>query len=107
MLSGKYLNGQLPAGSRQTYEQRNGLFRKNETSEAAIQAYVDVANRYEITPSQLALAWCDQVDGVTSTIIGATSMPQLKENIAAFDMTLSAECLAEVSMLLRQYPAPF
>lgn len=107
MLSGKYLNGQLPAGSRQTYEQRNGLFRKNETSEAAIQAYVDVANRHEITPSQLALAWCDQVDGVTSTIIGATSMPQLKENIAAFDMTLSAECLAEVSMLLRQYPAPF
>ena len=107
MLSGKYLNGQMPKGSRQTFEQRNGLFRKTEHSEKAIQAYCDIAKQHGITPSQLALAWCDQVDGVCSTILGATSIPQLEENIAAFDITLSEECLQSVASVLREYSAPF
>jgi aryl-alcohol dehydrogenase-like predicted oxidoreductase len=107
MLSGKYLNDQLPKGSRRTFEQRNGLFRKNESTDQAIQAYCDIAQKYDITPSQLALAWCDQVDGVTSTILGATSMAQLTENIAAFDIVLSKECLLDIAQVLRQYPAPF
>jgi aryl-alcohol dehydrogenase-like predicted oxidoreductase len=107
MLSGKYLNGALPKGSRWTFEQRNGIFRNTPTSEQAVQAYCDIAKKYQITPSQLALAWCDQVDGVTSTIIGATTMPQLKENIAAFDITLSSECLEDINNVLRQFPAPF
>ena len=107
MLSGKYLQGKLPKGSRRTYEQRNGLFRKNDTSDLAIQAYCDIAEKYQISPSQLALAWCDQVDGVTSTILGATNMAQLKENIAAFEITLSPECKEDISQALRAFPAPF
>ncbi len=107
MLSGKYLNNAMPKGSRQTYEQRNGLFRNNAISDEAIRAYVDLASKYNITPSQLALAWCDQVDGVTSTILGATNMSQLHENIAAFDITLSEECLHDVSAVLQRYLMPF
>lgn len=107
MLSGKYLNGAVPKGSRWSYEQRNGLFRNTAASHKATQAYCEIAQKYELTPSQLALAWCDQVDGVTATIIGATSMPQLEENIAAFDKILSKECLDEVAQVLRQFPAPF
>jgi aryl-alcohol dehydrogenase-like predicted oxidoreductase len=107
MLSGKYIGGARPEGSRWTITQRQGLFRNTEFSEGAIVAYCDVAKKHGITPSQLALAWCDQVDGVTSTIIGATKMSQLIENIDAFDLSLSAECLADIEAVLKQYTAPF
>lgn len=60
-----------------------------------------------MTPSQLALAWCDQVDGVTSTIIGATTMAQLDENIKAFARGLTAEEMQAVNAVWTQYPAPF
>lgn len=107
MLSGKYIDGARPAGSRWTITQRNGLFRDTEHSEPAIKAYCDVAKKYDITPSQLALAWCDQVDGVTSTIIGATKMSQLKENIDAFELSLSDQCLTDIEAVLKKYTAPF
>lgn len=106
-LSGKYLNNKLPQGSRWTFEQRQGIFRNTPMSQQAIARYVDVAQTHNITPSQLALLWCDQVEGVTSTIIGATSMPQLKENIAAFDMTLSPKAMSDINQVLREFPVPF
>lgn len=107
MLSGKYLEGARPKGSRWTFIQRNGLFRDSEHSHNAIKAYCDVAKKFNITPSQLALAWCNQVDGVTSTIIGATKMSQLVENVAAFDMDLPEECIQELTIVLQKYPIPF
>jgi len=107
MLSGKYLNGQRPQGSRWTLMQRNGLFRNTEQSDQAVEKYAALANKLNMTPSQLALAWCQQVDGVTSTIIGATSMEQLKEDIDAFEIKLSEEALKEVMEIFKQYPMPF
>ncbi|NTS77146.1 aldo/keto reductase [Catenovulum sp. SM1970] len=107
VLSGKYLNGARPEGTRWTISQRNGLFRDTEQSNAAVAEYVKLAERFGYTPSQLALAWCDQVDGVTSTIIGATSMAQLKEDIDAFYMPLSDELKQAVDDLLKRYPAAF
>jgi aryl-alcohol dehydrogenase-like predicted oxidoreductase len=107
MLSGKYLNGQRPEGSRWTIQQRNGLFRDTELSTAAITAYQEIAKANGITTAQLALKWCDQIDGVTSTIIGATSIAQLKEDIDAFKQPLSEQALTDVRSVLKQYPAPF
>jgi len=107
MLSGKYLNGQCPPGSRWSIKQRNGLFRDTPESEAAVKAYQEIAQANEITTAQLALKWCDQVDGVTSTIIGATTMSQLKENIEAFKAPLSEQALSDISAVLKKYPAPF
>ncbi|BFM06584.1 aldo/keto reductase [Halioxenophilus aromaticivorans] len=107
MLSGKYLNGARPEGSRWTLTQRNGLFRDTPLAAEAVQAYVDLAKEHSITPSQLAIAWCDQVDGVTSTIIGATSMAQLEEDINAFDITLSDDLKSAILTVLKKYPAPF
>ena len=107
ILSGKYLNGQVPEGSRWTYSQRNGLYRNTPQTHAATARYVDIAKDAGITPSQLALAWCRQVPGVRSTIIGATSTTQLQENIDAFDITLSEETLARISQTLRDYPATY
>jgi aryl-alcohol dehydrogenase-like predicted oxidoreductase len=107
MLSGKYANGALPKGSRWTFEQRNGIFRDTEQGHAAVAGYAEIAKANGMTPSQLALVWCDQLDGVTSTILGATSMAQLEENIAAFDMSLSSDVLKDIGKVMRQYPMPF
>ncbi|MFQ3198503.1 MAG: aryl-alcohol dehydrogenase-like predicted oxidoreductase [Paraglaciecola sp.] len=106
-LSGKYLKGNMPKGSRWSFEQRNGLFRNTKQSAQAIGAYAELANVYSMTPAQLALAWCDQVDGVTSTIIGATTMTQLKENIQAFNTPLPESGVQDVLAVMRDYPVPF
>eukprot|EP01093_Parvamoeba_rugata_P013943 TRINITY_DN4417_c0_g2_i2.p1 TRINITY_DN4417_c0_g2~~TRINITY_DN4417_c0_g2_i2.p1 ORF type:complete len:108 (+),score=27.62 TRINITY_DN4417_c0_g2_i2:38-361(+) len=107
MLTGKYLNGARPQGSRWTLVQRNGLFRDTAQSQQAISHYVEIAQQYQLTPAQLALAWCDQVDGVTSSIIGTTSLAQLKEDIDAFNIELSEQALTDIDAIFRQYPMPF
>jgi aryl-alcohol dehydrogenase-like predicted oxidoreductase len=107
VLSGKYLDGQRPEGSRWSRSQRNGLFRDSEQVQQSVKRFIDIAGQHNMTPSQLALAWCNQVDGVTSTIIGATTLEQLEENIDAFDMTLSDETLKEINAVVREYPMPF
>jgi len=107
MLSGKYQNGARPEGSRWTLTQRNGLFRNTPASMQAISQYMEIANQLRITPAQLALAWCNQVDGVSSTIIGATNMAQLKENIDAFNIQLSEQALNDIAQVYQQFPVPF
>ena len=106
-LSGKYLGGARPQGSRWSMLQRNGLFRDTPESNKAIAAFVELANSHNLSPAALALSWVNQVDGVTSTIIGATSMAQLQQNIAAFSVALTPEQMADLALFLRQYPAPF
>jgi aryl-alcohol dehydrogenase-like predicted oxidoreductase len=107
MLSGKYLNNACPEGSRWGLMQRNGLFRNTEAAQQAVAEYCELAKSLNITPSQLALAWCDRVDGVTSSIIGATTMPQLEENIAAFDLVLPDDFMAQIDKIWRQFPMPY
>ncbi|MCE4935337.1 aldo/keto reductase [Aliivibrio fischeri] len=107
MLSGKYLDGKMPEGSRWTFSQRNGIFRDTPAANEAVRAYMNVAEKHGYTPCQLALAWCDQVDGVTSTIIGATSLEQLEEDIEAFSKPLSDEAISDINAVFRQYPMPF
>ena len=70
-------------------------------------AYLAVAERYDLTAAQLALAWVDQVDGVSSTILGATSEEQLRENIDAFNMPLSSECIVDITGVLKNHPLTF
>lgn len=107
MLSGKYLNGDRPEGSRWTLEQRKRLARDTVSAQKAVAAYAQIAKKHGFTPAQLALAWCAQVDGVSSTIIGATNINQLKENIDAFAMPLNEQALSEIDTVLKTYPAPF
>ena len=106
-LTGKYLAGARPAGSRWSLTQRNGLFRDTPMASSAIADYIEVAKDHGLTPVQLALAWCDQVEGVTSTIIGATSLTQLKEDIAAFEQSLTAAVMHDIGQVFKRYPVPF
>jgi len=107
ILSGKYIDGARPEGSRWTMSQRQGLFRDSGPVNAATKRYLEIAKEFGMTSAQLALAWVDQVEGVTSTIIGATTQEQLTENIAAFAKPLSEEALAAVESVRKDYPSPF
>jgi len=106
-LSGKYANGAKPEGCRWTMQQRNGIFRDTSVSHQAIAAYQEVADANNLTLVQLSLAWVYQLAGVTSTIIGATSMQQLKEDIGAYEIALSDEIREQVGAVIKRFPQPF
>lgn len=106
-LSGKYLNGARPEGTRWSMLQRNGLFRDTPESNKAIAAFNELASSHGISATALALAWVNQVEGVTSTIIGATSMAQLRQNIEAFSISLTQPMQDDIAQFLQQHPAPF
>lgn len=104
-LSGKYLNGQKPKGARLTLYERFQRYDKVNSDEA-VQAYVDLAKEHGLTPVQMALAFINQQPFVTSNIIGATSLTQLKENIESCDIKLSEEVLTGISDIHQRYPNP-
>lgn len=106
-LSGKYAGGQKPEGSRWTMVQRNGIFRDTSHSHDAIAAYQAIADKHNLSLAQMCLAWVYQLTGITSTIIGATSMTQLEEDIAAYELVLSPDVQADIDTVIRQYPSPF
>ncbi|PHR62800.1 MAG: aldo/keto reductase [Robiginitomaculum sp.] len=83
-LTGKYLNGARPEGARGTLFGRLERY-QGPGAEEAITAYAQCARDHGLSPVQLALKFCDTRPFIASTLIGATSMDQLKENIAAFD----------------------
>jgi len=107
VLSGKYANGKKPKGSRWSFAGRHGNFRDQKLVHKAVKKYVAVAKKHGITPSQLALLWIDQFHWVSSTIIGATTMNQLKENIDAFEMKVTKGLLEDINQVLREYPIPY
>ncbi|MGE0201115.1 MAG: NADP(H)-dependent aldo-keto reductase [Candidatus Melainabacteria bacterium] len=104
-LSGKYLNGQQPAGARRTLFPVFDRYDAPET-QAAIGAYVDLARRHGLDPCQMALAWVNSRDFVTSNIIGATTMAQLKSNIASHALALPPEVVSGIEAIHRQWPNP-
>lgn len=105
MISGKYLKGKRPKGSRWTLQ--NNLPRDNRLSQEAVAAYMKVAKKHGLDVCQMALAFVNSRPFVTANIIGATSIEQLKSNIASIDIMLSDECLKDIETVRRQYPAPY
>jgi len=111
VLSGKYANGKIPEGTRWAVEDRLGSrmdrFRDNPQSHAAVDGYMKVAAKHGLDVCQMALKFVDKQNFVTSTIIGATTMEQLKSNIDAFDIELSDEVMADINEVYRQFPIPY
>lgn len=108
VLSGKYATrAKTPKRSRLTMFKGYADSFKKTTGPAAVDAYCLVARKHGLTPSQLALAHCNSRDFVTSTIIGATSMSQLAENIAAFKHEWTQELEDDVRAVYAQFPNPW
>ena len=66
----------------------------------------DLAKKFNFTPTQMALAFVNSRDFLTSNIIGATNMEQLKENIASVNINLSSEILEEIELICNENPFP-
>ena len=104
-LSGKYRNGKMPKNSRQA------LFKGwerhlNPLAMKAYDEYFNLAKEYNMTMAQLAQAFVNTRPFVTSNIIGATTMEQLKENIGSVNIELSDEILKRIDDIHNNNPNP-
>lgn len=107
LLTGKYLDGQRPPGSRWTLPGNMNSQRNTKQANQAVHAYKAVAEKHGLLLSQMALAFVTMQPFVTSTIIGATSLEQLKSNIDSEKVQLSPEVLADIEAVRRDYPMPY
>lgn len=106
VLSGKYLDGNLPEGARGTLFPRFIARYMGDGSLEAVKRYDAIAKKNGISLSELSLAFINQLPFVTSNIIGATKMSQLKENINSININLSAETLKEIEAVHADIPNP-
>ena len=106
LLTGKYKNGARPDGSRLT--SNPDLFgRVHDGIWPVIDEYLAVAEKHGLDPAQMAIAFCNQRPFVTSSIIGATNLEQLANNIAAAELELGDEVLEDIHSVYRRYPIPY
>lgn len=105
VLTGKYLNGAMPAGSRKVLFDRLSRY-EGPIAEKTTAAYVNLAKSLGVDPAQMALKFCDTRPYMGSTIIGATSMQQLKTCIDAFDLEWTQEMERGVNAIHRAQPNP-
>jgi len=105
VLSGKYLDGAKPAGARLTLFERFQRY-TNPNTERAAAAYVALARDHGLDPAQMALAFVTSRDFVTSNIIGATTLEQLRSNLDSAALKLSPEVLAGIEAIHQQIPNP-
>lgn len=103
VLTGKYLHNGI--GRLTLYSNFGQRYHKVNVKEAT-QEYVKLAEKYGIKPSHLALAFVRSRWFTTSTIIGATTMEQLQENLASLSVELSSEILQEIDKIHQRYPNP-
>ncbi|WP_372964806.1 NADP(H)-dependent aldo-keto reductase [Marinobacter sp.] len=107
MLTGKYMGGKWPEKARLTLYERFVRYTGDHAADAT-RAYVELAYQQGLSPAQMALAWVNSREFVTSNIIGATSMEQLKENIGSTEITLSADIVSAIEAIHSEftYPCP-
>ena len=105
LLSGKYLKNPAASGRMTLYPDFGQRYKKPNVTEA-VAAYALLAEQHGMSPAQMALAYLRSRPFVTSTIIGATTMSQLKENLASVE--LNAEQLKGIEEINLRYsnPAP-
>jgi len=104
-LTGKYLGGKLPEGSRhKLFPRFMRYFKPNGV--AMTEKYVTLARDHGLEPSQMALAFVNSRRFLTSTIIGATSTEQLASNLATEDMVLAEDVMEAIAALHAENPNP-
>ncbi len=106
-LTGKYLDGARPPGTRRTLFGRGQRY-ETPGAEPAIGRYVALAREFGLDPAQLAIAFVASRPFVTSTLIGATSMEQLETDIAAIGVTITKELEERIDAihLMHTNPCP-
>ncbi len=105
VLSGKYLANQQPDNARLTLFPSYQRY-SNEMAVKATEAYVNLAQEAGLTPSQMALAFVNSRSFVAATIIGATSLEQLQQNLDSTTVDLSDDLIAAIDAIHRKWPNP-
>ncbi|MDR3416283.1 MAG: NADP(H)-dependent aldo-keto reductase [Nevskia sp.] len=105
VLSGKYLDGARPPGARITLFARFGRY-NGAQADAATAEYVALARKHGLDPAQMALAFVQSRPFTVSTIIGATTLEQLRSNIASHEIKLPDEVLAGIEAIHKRYTIP-
>ena len=104
-LTGKYRNNNMPKGS------RIDLFKdftryNNENSIKAIEEYYKISRKFNLDFAQMSIKFCEIQPFVTSVIIGATTMQQLKTNVESVNVKLNNEIINEINEVQKIYPNP-
>jgi aryl-alcohol dehydrogenase-like predicted oxidoreductase len=105
-LSGKYRNNQMPKNSR---IERDGDFwtrYEKPNTNLAVEAYYKISKKYNLDLAQMALKFLEIQPFVTSVIIGATTMEQLKTDIESVNLDLTEEIIKEINEVQNIYPNP-
>ena len=105
VLTGKYRNGNIPKNSRLDLFPTMARY-TNDNCKNATELYHQIAEKHNLTLTELALAFVNDRPFVTSNIIGATNMQQLKENIDSINTKLSKEILSEINQAQEKIPNP-
>jgi aryl-alcohol dehydrogenase-like predicted oxidoreductase len=106
-LTGKYLGGARPEGSRLALFNRGQRYQKPGMEEA-VADYVALARGLGLDPAQMALAFVTSRPFLTANIIGASTMAQLKTNIDSLDLVITPEIEARIDAIhqMRGNPTP-
>ncbi len=104
VLSGKYLNGAMPEGSRMALFGQYFPRYLTERAARTTAKYVDIATRYGLDPAQMANTFVNIRPFTTSNIIGARTMDQLKLAVATGDMSLDQEILDDIETVHKETP---
>lgn len=105
VLSGKYIKGTEADNARLKLFPRFARYSNEQNTEAA-KRYLQIAENNGLTLAQMSLSFVNQQPFVTSTIIGATNLEQLKENIGSIDIVLNEKVLEEIDEVHQAIPNP-
>jgi aryl-alcohol dehydrogenase-like predicted oxidoreductase len=105
-LSGKYRNNQIPKNSRVSLDPDFWSRYNKPNTDVAVDAYFKIAKKYNLDLAQMSLKFCEIQPFMTSVIIGATTMQQLKTDIESVNVNLPEEIIKEINEVQKIYPNP-
>ena len=105
-LTGKYRDNKLPENSRQKLFAKYYTRYNNPDTSPVIEKYYNIAKKFDLNFAQMSIKFCEIQKFLTSVIIGATTMEQLKINIESVSVNLKEEILKEINDVQIKYPNP-
>ena len=105
-LTGKYRNNNLPENSRQKLFGDYYTRYKKPNASIVIEKYFDIAKKFNLNFAQMSLKFCEIQPFMTSVIIGATTMEQLKINIESVNVKLNKEIIEDINSVHSIYTNP-
>ena len=106
-LTGKYRNEAYPKGSRMERDWDFWRYRYNTPNmKNAVEEYYKISKKYNLNMSQMSIKFCEIQPFITSVIIGATTMEQLKTDIESVNVKLTDEIIKEINEIQKIYPNP-